>query len=107
MSIISLFTSVLSILGSIPAIGPYLAIAVQWAAAASGIITAVVALWQAVVAALKGLAAVPGLTSLATLANALSQDETAVDGFLNQYVFPVLSQLSVIPLPKVTSVARK
>ena len=101
MSITAIFSWVLSLLSSIPVLGPYLAVAMQWAVALSGIVTALVAIWHAVVLAVGALAKLPGLSGLAGLAASLSTDDTAVEGFVNTYILPLLSQLSLLPLPAV------
>ncbi len=100
MSFASILQWVLTLLGSIPAVGPYLVIVMNWAVPLSGVITALVAVWHAIVLAMSALANIPALAGLKKYANALSTDDTAVEGFVNTYILPVLSQLSMLPLPK-------
>lgn len=100
MTFASILQWVLTLLGSIPAVGPYLVIAMNWAVPAAGIVTALVAVWHAVILAIVALAKIPVLSSLSGLANSLTTDDTAVEGFVNTYILPVLNQLSMLPLPQ-------
>jgi len=99
MNPVDLIMTVLGFLGNVPFVGHYLALVIGYALPISGVITALVAVWHAVVALLGVLASVPGLSVLANVANALKTDTDAVDGFLAQWVTPILNRLSMLPLP--------
>ena len=108
MNPMDLITTLLSFLAQIPVVGTWLAAIVSYAIPASAVVTALVALWHALVLALVALAQVPGLSGLAGIANTLKTDDDAVEGFVSTYILPVLKQLSLLPLPAVkASVAKK
>ena len=107
MDFMSILQWVLSFLNSIPAIGPYLVIVMNLAVPLSGIVTALVAVWHAVVLFLMALSKLPALSGLANFANTLSTAETTAEGYINTYVFPVLRQFSMLPLPKMKKPAAK
>jgi len=99
-TVLNILSMVVQIVNQIPVLGPYLVLMVKIVGIVSGVISALVALLHAVVIALQGLAKVPGLEKVAVIADKLSHNEEAASGILNKYVFPILAQLSVIPLPK-------
>lgn len=99
MNPMDLLTGVLTFLAQVPYVGPVIAIIVKFALPLVAVVTAIVAVWHAVVLALQALAMVPGLQGLANLANSLKTSEDKVDGFVNTYILPALNRLSVLPLP--------
>ena len=99
MNPMDLIFGILQFLGGIPAVGPVLATIVTYALPAVAVITALVALWHAIVVCIGALAVVPGLQGLAGLAAKLSGADLKVDGFVKTYVLPFLNRLSMLPLP--------
>lgn len=105
MNPIDLIMTVLGFLTSVPYVGTFLAAVVGYALPLSAVVTALVAVWHAVVIAMGVLAMVPALKGLAPLANTLKTDDAAVTGFVSTWLTPILNRLSLLPLPAVAPAA--
>lgn len=99
MSSLPLLNSVLGFLMTVPHIGPVLVKVLDILLAGSVIVTPLVGVWKALVALMQSLAKVPGLTGLAALAAQLQADDSKVEGVLNQYILPIIQDLSLISVP--------
>ena len=99
MNLNQILQLLLGVLNSIPAVGPYLVIVMNWIMPLAAIATSLVAVWHAVVLALQALAKLPALGGLQALADKLVTDDAAVESFLTTYLLPFLAQFSVLPLP--------
>lgn len=98
MNPMDLISMLLGFLGSIPVVGSVLAVVAKFAIPASACVTALVAVWHAVVGVLTALSlAVP---SLAGVAASLKADEDTITSFENSWILPILNRLSLIPLPQ-------
>lgn len=104
---LSWIAPVFTFLAAVPVIGPILVKILAYALPASAVATAIVALWHATIGFMVALAAVPGLSGLSKVATELQTDENATDTFVNTYVLGILSQLSLIPVPKVAAPVAK
>jgi hypothetical protein len=101
MSSLPLVNSVLAFLATVPSVGPIVVKILDVIIAGSVLVTPLVAVWRAVVAALLAFSKVfPGLANVAAK---LQTDDTAVEGFLNSYVQPIVADLSIISLPAAPS----
>lgn len=100
MDLISIVLGALPIIASYGAAGKVLAIAIAVAGGLSGVVTALVALWHALVLTIKALAVMPGLTSLSKLADTLAADEQKITDVSQGKILPILNRLSAVSLPK-------
>jgi hypothetical protein len=94
------------VLGALPVIassfgpaGKVLAIVIAVAGGLSGVVTALVMLWHAVVIVVKALSVMPGLSALAKVSDMLSADEQKISDFSQGKILPVLNRLSAVQLP--------
>ncbi len=86
----------------IPALAPYLtvlALIISHVGIILGVITALVAVWHAVVQLLIALSKIPGWGSLGTLANKLLADSEVIDKDSN-WLIQFLNQLSAVKPPQ-------
>lgn len=100
MDLMSLIVQFLSFIGQIPAIGHYLQIVVMVAVLASPVISALIAVWHAAVMVVSAMSLIPGLGALIDVASKMKANESIIDDFSKSKILPILSQLSMIPLPK-------
>lgn len=98
MNPMDLITMLLGFLGNIPLVGGILAKVVVFALPASAVVTALVAVWHAVVGVVSALSV--AFPSLAGLAASLKADEDKITSFSNSWILPILNRLSLLPLPK-------
>ena len=103
MDVMSIITYLVGLLGSIPVVGHFLAIALPVAAALPIAVSAFVALWHAVVMMIAALAGIPGLQGLKNIADSMKAKEDNVSSFANGKLLPLLNRISAIPLPKAPS----
>lgn len=87
-------------MGGVPMVAKILAIVVMVAGLLSALVSALIALWHAVVGVLLAVGAFPKMQSVAALAAKLQVEEQKVDDFANNKLIPILNRLSVIPLPQ-------
>lgn len=99
MDIISIILGLLPMVASYGAVGKILATIIAVAGGLSGVVTALVAMWHALVLVLQALSILPGLSSLASLAQALAADEAKITSFSQGTLLPLLNRLSAVQLP--------
>lgn len=100
MDIIGLISSFLAVFGSIPVLGKAMVVVVSSSLALVVVVNAFVAAWHSLVIALNAVSAVPGLSGLKNVADALKADEAIIDDFTKNKLLPFLSQISALPVPK-------
>jgi hypothetical protein len=103
MSGLDLVTTLLTFLGNIPVVGHYLSLLVSFALPLTAVVTALVAVWHAVVGIVAAVAALPGMSKLQGLADSLKADEDKLVSFENSWILPILNRLSMLPLPASSS----
>lgn len=83
---------------NIPVVGHVLTVIVGIAVLLPPALTALVAVWHALVLTFKALGAIPGLSFLNSLSNFFSVNEPAFQGFLTK----LIDYIALIPVPKKT-----
>lgn len=96
MDFIALLPAVYNMLMNIPVVGHVLTVIVGVVMFLPPVLTALVALWHALVLVFKALGAIPGLSFLTGIANFFSANEPAFQGFLTK----VIDWIALIPVPK-------
>lgn len=99
MDPISIVISLVQMVAGIPAIGKYLAFALGALVGLSAVVTALVGVWHAAVAAITALAAFPGLGGLSSLSASMQADSAVVDADSNQ-LLSWIERFSAIPIPQ-------
>lgn len=100
MDFISIIVGALPVIASYGAAGKVVAIVIAAAGGLSGLVTAIVALWHAVVLVMKAIAIMPGLGAMSKVSDMLAADEQKIDDFSQGKLLPILNRLSVVSLPK-------
>lgn len=100
MDPIQIIQALIASFASIPVVGKYIAIAMGFVIALSAVANSIVVVWHSLVIFMKGLASIPGLSGLQSLADSMVTSEKAIDDFVNGKLLPLLNQISSIPLPK-------
>jgi hypothetical protein len=100
MDIINFVLGLLGSLSGVPYVGQAMYYLVLAAAVASGAVTAFVAIWHALVVLFQALALIPGLSSMAKVADFFKTTEDKISGVEKAWISPILNRLSAIPLPK-------
>jgi hypothetical protein len=99
MDVVSIVNFLVQLLSNIPVVGHFLAVVMPYLLSLPVVASALVGLWQAIVVCLQALSQVPGLSGLSGLAASLQADEASINSFEQNYILPILNQLSAIPLP--------
>lgn len=100
MAILQMLLNLIGSLGTIPAVGKILAEVVGAVGGVILLVNGLMAVWAGVVAALNGLAKIPGLGGVfAAFANTLSVDYTAVNSWEQNTLLPLLQQISAFNIP--------
>lgn len=95
-----LLNSALQFLSGMPSVGPILVKVLGFVLGASVIVTALFAVWKAVVAVMLAVANIGGMSGLKDLANKLSMEEDSAEGFFKGKVMPILDRLSLLAPPQ-------
>jgi hypothetical protein len=100
MAILQMLISLISSLGSIPAVGKILAEVVGAVGGVILLVNGLMAVWAGLVQVLNGLAKIPGIGGVfASAANALSVDYNSVNTWEQGVLLPLLQQISAINVP--------
>lgn len=100
MSLDNLLPMLVGLMSAIPVVGGILAKIIMIAAPLTVAVTALVALWHALVVFVSALAVMPGLEGLKTISEKLKASEEQATGFVHNYILPILNRLSMIPIPE-------
>lgn len=107
MDLMTIVSYMMGMLASIPVIGAFLAKVMPYLAAIPVAVSAFVAVWHAIVLALKAVAMIPGLSKMGAVAEMLAAKEEKITSFQNGTLLPVLNRLSAVPIPKMAPPAQK